>query len=37
MYIYIDESGDLGSVKKSKRYFLIALSVSKDNRQFDIL
>ncbi len=36
MYIYIDESGDLGSARKSKRYFLIALSVSKDNRQFDI-
>lgn len=36
MYIYIDESGDLGSARKSKRYFLIALSVTKDNRQFDI-
>lgn len=36
MYIYIDESGDLGLTKKSKRYFLIALSVSEDNRKFDI-
>lgn len=36
MYIYIDESGDFGSIKKSKKYFLIALVASKSNRQFDI-
>ena len=36
MYIYIDESGDFGSIKKSSKYFLIALVTSRDNRQFDI-
>lgn len=36
MNIYIDESGDLGSIKKSGKYFIVGLISVKNPREIDI-
>ena len=35
MYIFLDESGDLGFSKKSQQYFVIAILITKDKKPIE--
>ncbi len=37
LYVFVDESGDLGFTKKSSKYFVIASVETTDDKQFDSL